>query len=185
MDSGQLLNRTLANRLICQTQQIAKGPTGPTGPDGTTNIVPGAVKGVTIYLDYSALNAISRVYIPPGFFTTAAYPGLSAGGVFTSNQGSDLVFLGSQTLVMNNTTNGFCTGILVSGYVNKSPTTGEWNPVPGGNIGNTQIHYSQPFDNAITLKGLSLTSINGSSLTPRPSGGAAAGFLATITLFYV
>ena len=185
MDANTLLRTQIASRLICESRQIAIGPTGPIGPVGTSNTIPGAIKALTLYLDYSAIGAISRVYVPPGFFTSAAYPGLAAGGTFTADQGSDLIFLGSGSVQINNTTYAFCTSISVSGYVNKSPTTGEWNPVPGGNIGNTQIHYSQPNDYGLTLKGLSLTNINGSSLTPRPSAGVAAGFLATVTLFYV
>ena len=31
MNCSQLLNRSLANQLVCQTQQIAIGPTGPAG----------------------------------------------------------------------------------------------------------------------------------------------------------
>jgi len=187
MDANTLLRTQLAGRLICESKQIAIGPTGPTGTSSPSLPIPGALKAFTLYLDYSAIGIISRVYVPPGFFTASAYPGLAAGGTFTADQGSDLVFLASTagSIDMNNVTYAFCTAMSVSGYVNKSPTTGEWNPIPGGNIGNTQVHYSQANDYAITLKGLSLTNINGSSLTPRPSAGVAAGFLATVTLFYV
>lgn len=198
MDCNELLRRQLANRLVCQSQQIAIGPTGPTGyngydgstgPTGAPAPIIGLTRSFTIFIDYSSVASISRLYIPPGLFTTAAYPGLSDGGVFTTDQGSDLIFLTGapgfplNTITMANTTNSFCVGITVSGYV--STNGGEWNPSPGGNISNTQISYSQTSDYSIKLKGLSLTSINGASLTPRPTTGVAAGFLATVTLFYV
>jgi len=116
-------------------------------------------------------------------FSITAFPGLAAGGVFTTDQGVDLVFLGKATIVLANTTYPFCTGILVSGYV---PTNGgEWNPAPGGNINNTHIYYSQASDYKISLFGLSLVNINGASLTPKPVTGLAAGFLVTLTLFYI
>jgi len=180
MDCNELLRLQLSKRLICQTQQIAIGPTGPTGMAAPTVGVP---RSFTLFVDYSAINAISRVYIPPGLFTAAAFPGLSAGGVFTTDQGTDLVFLGATNIGLANTTYAFCTGILVSGYV---PTNGgEWNPAPGGNINNTHIFYAQAADYSNTIKGLSLVSINGASLTPKPSTGVAAGFLVTVTLFYL
>lgn len=180
MDCNELLRLQLSKRLICQTQQIAVGPTGPTGMAAPTVGVP---RSFTLFVDYSAINAISRVYIPPGFFSAAAFPGLSAGGVFTADQGSDLIFLGGNSIEITNTTNAFCTGILVSGYV---PTSGgQWNPAPGGNINNTNIYYSQVADYSNRIRGLSLISINGASLTPKPSTGVAAGFLVALTLFYL
>lgn len=185
MNSSQLLNRTLANRLVCQTQQIAIGPTGPTGSAGPPVPIPGALKAFTIFLDYNTANEISRVYVPPGLFSAAAASGLADGGVFTTNQGTDLVFLSSSgvglsTLQINNTKYAFCVGISLSGYL----IAGEWVPVPGGNIGGTLISYSQPNDYGLLLKRLNLGRINGSNLN-KPAAGIAAGFLATVTLFYV
>jgi hypothetical protein len=180
MDCNELLRLQLSKRLICQSQQIAIGPTGPAGTSAPTT---GIQKAFTIFIDYSAISAISRVYIPPGMFSSRAFPGLASGGVFTSDQATDLIFLGTSSITLANTTYAFCTGILVSGYV---PTNGgEWNPAPGGNINNTHIYYSQAADYSNVLKGLSLVSINGASLTPKPLTGVAAGFLATVTLFYV
>lgn len=176
MNSSQLLNRTLANRLICQTQQIAIGPTGPIGPVGPSM---GALKAFTIYLDYSGGTSISRVYIPPGLFSTN--PVLAAGGVFTADVGSDLVFVGKSSVTMNGTTYAFACSISGSGYV----AAGEWNPIPGGRIAPAFVHYSIKTNNAIVLKGLVLGNINGANYAVRPTTGALAGFLVTITIFYV
>ena len=176
MNSGQLLNRTLANRLICESQQIAIGPTGPPGP---ITAVPGVLKAFTIYLDYSGGTSISRIYIPPGLFSTN--PTLAAGGVFTADVGSDLVFLGRTNVTMNGTTYAFACSIAGSGYV----AAGEWNPIPGGRIAPAFVHYSVKTNNAIMLKGLILGNINGANYAVRPTTGAVAGFLVTITIFYV
>jgi hypothetical protein len=176
MNSGQLLNRTLANRLVCESQQIAIGPTGPPGP---VTALPGVLKAFTIYLDYSGGTSISRVYIPPGLFSTN--PTLAAGGVFTANVGTDLVFVGTSTVKMNGTTYAFACSIAGSGYV----AAREWNPIPGGRIAPAFVSYSVKTNNAIEIKGLALGNINGANYAVRPTTGALTGFLATITIFYV
>jgi hypothetical protein len=176
MNCSQLLNRTLASRLVCEANQIAIGPTGPAGPATT---IPGALKAFTIFLDYSSGTAISRVYIPPGLFSTN--PVLALGGVFTADVGSDLVFYGLSTVTMNGTTYAFGCSIAGSGYV----PAGMWNPIPGSRISPAFVHYSVTTDNAIVLRGLELGNINGVNYAVRPTTGAAAGFLATITIFYV
>ena len=186
MDANTLLRTQLAGRLICESKQIAIGPTGPTGTSSPYLPIPGAMKAYTLYLDFDANVSpptISRVYVPPGFFTAAASPGLAAGGTFTTNKGSDLVFIGGNSISMNNTTYAFCASIALSGYTLTSG--GQWNPSPAGAIGNTKVYYSQTGDNSITLHGLTLANINGANaLTPAPSG-TAAGFYATVTIFYV
>jgi len=165
---------------VCQTQQIAIGPTGPTGTTGTTNIIPGAMKAFTLFLDYSTANAISRVYVPPGLFSPAN-PTLAAGGIFTADQGTDLIFLGSASPVLNNTAYPFAVGINCSGYI----SAGRWQPILGGNIGPGVVNYSVVNDYSVNLYGLDLANINGASVAPKPTTGVAAGFLATITIFYV
>jgi hypothetical protein len=189
MDCNELLRRQLANRLICQSQQIAIGPTGGTGPAGglgpTGNTGPvgspapiiAFTKSFTIFVDYSLQNAISRVSIPAGLFTN---PLLSAGGVFTADVGTDLVFLGKTAITCENTTNAFVTSMHVSGYASSS----EWIPIPGGNIGQTRTYYSVSSDNIVEIRGLNLTNINGANVAVRPTAGVASGFLATVTLFY-
>jgi hypothetical protein len=179
MNSGELTRIQLANRLVCASQQISVGPTGPTGGSAT---IPGALKAFTIFIDYSAgaPSVISRLYIPAGLFGPSN-PVLAAGGVFTANQGTDLVFVGGSTITMNNTLYAFVSSISASGYI----AAGKWEPVMGGNIGPTHIYYSITNDYSVTLSGLILGSINGGSTTPKPTTGVAAGFLATLTIFYV
>lgn len=273
MDCNELLRRQLANRLVCQSQQIAIGPTGPTGgglpgtatntgatgprgptgadgfatntgptgpagPTGSTGSTgpagldgsatntgatgfsgptgytgptgvtgptgltgwtgrtgatgytgttgytgptgPGSsigLKAFTIFVDYSTQSAISRVNIPAGLFTN---PTLSSGGVFTADVGSDLVFFGLDNITCANTTYAFLNGMSASGYISSS----QWTPIPGGNIGPTKTHYSITADYSVQIKGLNLTNINGANTATRPGAGVAAGFLATVTLFY-
>jgi hypothetical protein len=155
----------------------ATGETGATGATGSTGPA-GPTKFFTIYLDYSAGSAISRVYIPPGLMTD---PALSGGGVFTADVGSDLVFLGLSQVTLANTTYPFVVKFGASGYV----ASGAWNPIPGANIGNTKVHYRQVTDGTVELKGLSLANINGANLAVKPVAGEAAGFLATVSLFFV
>jgi len=160
------------------------GPTGPTGYTGTTGYTgPTGVgssfglKAFTIFVDYSTQSAISRVNIPAGLFTN---PTLSAGGVFTADVGADLVFFGLDNITCANTTYAFVNGMSASGYISSS----QWIPIPGGNIGPTKTYYSITADYSVQIKGLNLTNINGANTATRPGAGVAAGFLATVTLFY-
>ena len=180
MDCNELLRRQLANRLVCQSQQIAIGPTGGTGPFGPTGppaSTAGLTKSFTILVDYSTQSSISRVSIPAGLFTN---PTLSGGGVFTADVGTDLVFFGLDTITCANTTSAFVNGMSASGYI----SSGQWIPIPGGNIGPTKVYYSITTDYSTQLRGLNLTNINGANVAVRPGAGVAAGFLATVTLFY-
>ena len=191
MDSSQLLNRLLANRLVCQTQQIAKGPTGPTGPTAIITTIPGLPKAFTIFIDYDSNtsgNPITSVYIPPGLFTTNTT--LAPGGTFTADVGTDLMFIGQPNpgqIVINNTTYAFVSGISANGYVNPgSPSLPRWQVVAQRNIqpGPNNIGYIIPNDNSLTLYA-SVAAINGGQVNTRPVSGTATGFLATVTLFYI
>jgi len=174
MDCNELLRRQLANRLICQSQQIAIGPTGPAGSPAPTIAF---TKSFTILVDYSTQSAISRVSIPAGLFTD---PLLSAGGVFTADVGTDLIFLGLDNITCANTTAAFVTSMNASGYTSSR----QWSPIPGGNIGPTKTYFSVSADNSVQIRGMNLTNINGANTAVRPTAGVASGFLATITLFY-
>lgn len=181
MDSSQLLNRTLANRLVCQTQQIAIGPTGPAGTPAQTI---GITNSFTLFIDYATTNEISRVHVPPGMFTN---PLLSSGGVFTANVGTDLVFInpitgqGLDNITCANTSLAFVIAINCSGYT----ATAGWIPIPAGNIRpRVKIWYSVMADNTVQLNGLNVNNMNGGNLARRPTSGIAAGFLATVTLFF-
>lgn len=184
MNSGELTRIQLANRLVCASQQISIGPTGPaggTGPTGSPAPTIGLARSFTIFLDYSATNAISRVYIPPGLFANAP---LSAGGTFTANQGTDLVFLGNPTIDIQNTTYPFIVGLFANGYT--STSGGRWELTSPSQIrpGAGYLNVTTTADYTATI-GADLGAVNGGSLTPRPSSGIGAGFLGMITLFYM
>jgi hypothetical protein len=142
--------------------------------------VPGGVatssKQFTLYLDYSSANAISRVYVP-GLFSS---PSLTVGGIFSADQGSDLVFYGLTQLTLANTSKPFIVSLSVQGYI----ASGEWIPIPGANIGPTKVYSSVTQSNKVILYGLNLSNINGANTAVKPSFGSASGFLVTITLFY-
>jgi hypothetical protein len=107
-------------------------------------------------------------------------PTLSAGGIFTADVSGHLTFFGLSTLTLQNTVFPFVVHLGASGYI----AAGEWNPVPGANITSTKLHYSVTTDYAVTVKGLSLTNINGGNLAIKPVSGVATGFLVTITLLF-
>ena len=178
MNSGELLRIQLANRLLCASQQLCSGATGPAGGSET---IPGALKAFTIFVDLSAAAVVSRVYIPPKLFADSN-PVLAAGGTFTTNQGADLVFLGQPSIVLNNTRYAFPTGLSGNGYI----YAGKWEIVPPANIrpATGYLNYTTVADYSATI-GVDLNQINGANLSVRPTTGAAAGFLATITIFYM
>jgi hypothetical protein len=178
MNSGELLRLQLANKLICARQQSCMGATGPAGGSGT---IPGALKAFTIYVDFSAANAVSRVYIPPNLFADSN-PVLAAGGTFIGNVGTDLVFLGQPYIKLNNTRYAFPAGLSGNGYI----AAGVWQIVPPANIrpATGYLNYTSTADYSTTI-GIDLNSLNGANLTVYPTTGAASGFLATVTVFYV
>ena len=184
MNSGELTRIQLANRLVCASQQISIGPTGPAGgigPTGSPAPTIGLARSFTIFLDYSATNALSRVYIPPGLFANAP---LSAGGTFTANQGTDLVFLGNPTIVMQNMRYPFIVGLFANGYI--STSGGRWELTSPSQIRNAAgyLYVTTTADYTATI-GADLGAINGGNLSTYPSSGTAAGFLGMITLFYM
>ena len=180
MNSSELLRINTAGNLQCRQLNNLIGPTGSTGSIGPAGPVNTSfVKSFTLFVDYSATGAISRVYVPPGLFTN---PLLADGGIFTSNVGSDLVFLGNPTITVRNTTNALVVGIFVNGYIN----SGQWQLMQPSNIrpGIDYVNVTIPTDYQAVI-GANLTPINGGQLVTYPPAGAAAGFLATITLFYL
>ena len=189
MNCSQLLNRTLASRLVCETNQIAIGPTGPVGGTAT---IPGALKAFTIFVDYSAAptNPISRIYIPPGLFSSTAEPILSVGGVFTANVGTDLLFIGQANpgqIIMNNMMYPFAAGLSANGYTDPGlPNAPCWQIVAQRNIlpGANNIGYTIPNDYSLVLSA-PLAPINGGQTASKPATGTATGFLATITIFFI
>jgi hypothetical protein len=177
MNSSELLRIQVAGNLNCRALNNLIGPTGPTGPVGPVN--PNGTQSFTILLDYGGATSISRVMIPPGLFTN---PALSAGGVFTANVGTDLQFTGGAVLTLQNTTYAFLVGMHTAGYIN----AGRWQSIPSGKIGAPLgVYYNVTADYGATVAGLGLANINGSNFAVRPSTGVAAGFLASVVLFYM
>jgi hypothetical protein len=157
------------------------GDTGPTGSQGPTgpSVPTGNVISFTIFLDYSSTNQISRIYIPPGLMANAP---LAAGGTFTTDVGTDLIFESSvSTFTMNNTTYANLSSIAVQGYIPGNM----WVPMASQNLTPTRLYSAVSADYSVTFNGVSLTYINGGNLTPKPVSGILAGFLATIQLNYI
>jgi hypothetical protein len=176
MNSSQLLVQQMNTLGQCSIFNIKVGPTGPRGPSET---IPGALKAFTIFIDYSGGSAISRVYIPPYLFGTGADARLPPGGVFTTDVGTDLVFLGLDTVTIRNTAYAFVSTISVSGYF----SGGAWQT--SGNIGPSDIYHSSTADYSATINGLTATNVNGNNTGTKPSAGIASGFLGALTIFYV
>ena len=182
MDSSELLRLRLANSLNCRQQNICGEVTAPTQ----------VLKSFTIFLNYSAATSLSSVYIPPGLFGPNADPSLPGGGTFSGNVGSDLVFLDGISITLNNTTYAFVNSMAAAGCVQSvttisPPTTiAKWQPVANVNmtcIGG--IYYSITTPNSIVVSGLELAKLNGANVSLTTSSGPGAGFLASITLFYI
>jgi hypothetical protein len=183
MNSGELTRIQLANRLVCASQQISIGPTGPTGSAGPAFPITGLTKSFTIFVDFSSGVGISKVYIPPGLFSASAAGNLALGGAFTTDVAPDLVFTtgNRDQIALSKTEYAFITGIAASGYY----STGQWNPVSGGNIGNTKLHYQINSDYSTTITNINTTILTGGNTAIRPSGTSADGYLGTVTLFYL
>jgi len=180
MNSSELLRINTAGNLQCRQLNNLIGPTGsagPTGPQGP--VYTNYVKSFTLFLDYSAANAISRVYVPPGLFTTSP---LAEGGTFTANVGTDLIFLGNPSIAMQNTTYPFIVGIFANGYISSN----QWQLMSPSQIrsGIDYVNVTTTADYSATI-GANLAPINGGQLSNYPITGTAAGFLAMITLFYL
>jgi hypothetical protein len=153
------------------------GRTGPTGPTGSTGSE-GALKSFTMYLDFSSGTAISRIYIPPGMLTT---PSLAAGGIFTSDVGSDLVFLGTTNISMTNTYYAFPIGLNATGY----STSLYWQPTAQSSLGGSGVTWQNTADYTLSIKGASPARLNGNNTANRPSSGILSGWLATLTIYFL
>jgi len=165
------------------TDSTVTGPTGPTGPTGNigttgTTGPAGALKSFTMYLDFSSGTAISRIYIPPGMSTT---PSLAAGGIFTSDVGSDLVFLGTTNISITNTFYEFPIGLNATGY----STSLYWQPSAQSNLGGAGVTWQNTADNKLDIKGATPGRLNGGNTSNRPSSGLLSGWLATLTIYFL
>ena len=183
MDCSELLRIRLANTLYCRQQNICGNETPVQTP---------VIKSFTIFLDYSSGTAISSVYIPPGLYSSTAYPSLILGGTFTNDVGTDLVFIGGTSIQLQNTAYAFVTTISASGCIRYTRAgtppvyTPKWQSVAAVNftpVGG--IYYLITSPNMIKIQGLELAALNGGNLSSYTTEGPGAGFLASITLFYI
>lgn len=194
MNSSELLRLKTANEMACTRLNIAVGPTGSTGsrgPDGLTGptgpvgsvgpIGPASNKMYTLYIDFSAGTALSRIYIPPGFSTNQA---LINGGTFTADISGVLIFLNKQTITIFNTRYEQPIAMNASGYVGSNPPS-SWQLTAGGNIGGVNLNWRFTTNNVLFLVRVTASIINGGNTINRPSTGILAGWLGTITLFYL
>ena len=170
MDCSELAIIRQAEGLVCTASGFFIGPTGPVGPGP-------ADKVFTIYLDFSSGTAISRVYIPPGL---SRAPSLAAGGIFTANVGTDLVFTGTTNLLINNTTYPFPIGLSATGYT----ASNFWRLVPGERLGGSAITWENSTDNVLNLKSLTPVSFTAGHYTA-PTSGVLSGWLGTVTIYYL
>jgi hypothetical protein len=131
-----------------------------------------------MYLDFSSGTAISRIYIPPGMSTTAS---LSAGGIFTGDVGSDLVFLGTTNISITNTFYAFPIGLNATGY----STSLYWQPTAQSSLGGAGVTWQNTADNKLDIKGATPSRLNGANTSNRPSSGLLSGWLATLTIYFL
>jgi hypothetical protein len=118
------------------------------------------------------------VYIPPGMSTT---PSLAGGGVFTSNEGTDLVFSGTVDISMTNLTYAFPIGITATGY----STSLYWEPSALSFLGGSNARWQNSSDYTLALKGLTAGRLNGGNTANRPASGVLAGWLATVSITFI
>jgi len=153
------------------------GTTGPTGDTGTTGPA-GALKSFTIYLDYTTSTQLSRIYIPPGMSTT---PSLAAGGIFTADVGTDLVFLGKTNISIANIIYAYPVGLNATGYSASS----YWLPTGQSNLGGSGVTWQHSSDYTLAIKGATAARLNGANTANRPASGLLTGWLATITIYFL
>lgn len=175
MDCSELAIIRQAEGLVCTASGFFIGPTGPVGPGP-------ADKVFTIYLDFASGN-ISRVYIPPGLSRASS---LAAGGIFTANVGSDLVFTETTNLLIRNTTYAFPVGLSATGYISPSSETipGYWRLVPYQRLGGGEITWENSTDNVLNLKSLTILNFTSGNYTA-PTSGVLSGWLGTLTIYYL
>jgi hypothetical protein len=132
----------------------------------------------TMYLNYTAPNTISTLYVPPGMMSNAD---LFPGALLSTNVGSEAIFYNLSKITLSNTTYPQLAGMFVQGY----NATSNWFPIPGGNIGPTKVNYSQAMDYVMDINGINLANINGANVAVRPTAGLLTDNLATISLTFI
>jgi hypothetical protein len=148
------------------------GPTGYTGPAGTLTFF-------QIYIRYTVGGNIDELYIPPGMFNVAS--GLSAGGTFTTNQGTNLTFTGGQTIGMQNTQYN---SIVMVGGISWQNFGTEWATIAGVNFGPGKINVKQINNYTYTIQNLSTTN-TGAFTANLATFGIATGYHVVLNLLFI
>jgi hypothetical protein len=147
--------------------------TGATGPAGVLTFYP-------IYIHYTTGGLIDQLSIPPGLFNLAS--GLSAGGTFTSDQGTDLTFTGGTQIGMQNTS--FNQLSMISGVSWQNLGT-EWVNIPGTNFGTAgKIVVKQTADYIYSINGLTTTN-TGAYVATSATFGKATGYQVVMNLLFL
>ena len=104
-----------------------------------------------------------------------------AGTIFSPSFSVESFNLGQDKITLGKLQYGFINGITASGFY----ASGQWNPISGGNIGNTKLHYKLSTNNSAIISNVNVTLLTGGNTAVRPTGTSADGYLATVTLFFL
>jgi hypothetical protein len=133
-----------------------------------------------MYLHYTAGGQLDEVYVPPGMFSVAS--GLSAGGTFTSNQGSTLTFTGGTVIGMQQLE--YNALVMVNGISWQNLGT-EWVTIPGVNFGGSgKIQIKQTNNYTYTIQGLTTTN-TGAYVASSATFGVATGYQVLLNLLFL
>jgi hypothetical protein len=133
-----------------------------------------------MYLYYTNGGQLDEIYVPPGMFSAAS--GLSAGGVFTANQGSNLTFKSATTIGLQQTE--YNSLVMVNGISWQNLGT-EWATIPGVNFGGAgKIQVKQTANYSYTIQGLSTTN-TGAYVSNTATFGIATGYHVVLNLLFI
>ena len=157
----------------------AHGSTGDAGPTGETGPA-GVLTFFSVRLRYTTGGQLDQVYIPPGMFNAGS--GLSAGGTFTTNQGTNLTFTGGTTLGLQNTEYNQLGAINGISWQNLGT---EWAVIPGVNFGGAgKIQGKQTANYTYTIQGLTTTN-TGAYAANTATFGVATGYQVVLNLLFL
>jgi hypothetical protein len=155
------------------------GPTGDAGPTGETGPA-GVLTFFSVRLRYTTGGQLDQVYIPPGMFNAGS--GLSAGGTFTTNQGTNLTFTGGTTLGIQNAEYNQLGAINGISWQNLGT---EWAVIPGVNFGGAgKIQGKQTANYTYTIQGLTTTN-TGAYAANTATFGVATGYQVVLNLLFL
>jgi len=107
-------------------------------------------------------------------------PSLAAGGIFTNNVGTDLIFIGTTNITITNTSYPFPIGLSATGY----STSYYWQPASQAVLGGSGVTWQNTADYNLILKGVTPGRLNGGNTANYPSTGVLSGWLATLTIYF-